>query len=187
MKVIAGVFAVLFLFAAGVAVYFWYTKPPVVSRIEYIKVPEIKVVTKIKRVEVPMEKIVVIEKQVIVEKLKLPDWVKNDTNEQAIATAVIEPYEGETNTVALVNTKSGVGNILAEQQPLSLFAFESKWKVGLDYGLYAKNNSDKFQTGLAADVFGGWELVRIKRCHVGPYVEIMTTGDGKATLRMECR
>lgn len=171
IKIIGGVILALLVLALISATYAWYkekTKPPV-SSVEYIKVPEIKEVIKIKRVEVPIEKIITIEKQVLVEKLTLPDWFKTDTNKQAIATAVIEPYEGKTNTVAVVDTKSGVGEIIVKQEPISFVGFAN------DKGLYAKagySTNKETQITLGAD----WRFARIGKVKVGVF------GEGRAAF-----
>ena len=109
VKIIIGVLAFLLIVATTSAVYYWYKKPVAGSGTGYEKPPAIPVVTKIKIVEVPgPTKIVTIEKEVIVEKLKLPDWIKNNPDEQAIASAVVAPYKGKTNSVGILNTKTGV-------------------------------------------------------------------------------
>jgi hypothetical protein len=85
-KIIIGVLAALLLTATASALYFFYKKPPATNTTTYVNVPQIKEVIKIKRVEVPgPERIVTIEKQTIVEKLGLPEWVRTNADEQAIA------------------------------------------------------------------------------------------------------
>lgn len=170
-KIISSAIIAFLLIALASAVYFWYkerNKQPV-SKIEYIKVPEIKETIKIKRVEVPIEKIVTIEKEVLVEKLKLPDWFKTDTNKQAVATAVITPYEGKTNVVAVIDTKSGVGEMIVKQEPLSLVGFSN------DKRLYAKagySTNSETQVSIGAD----WEFIRFGKIKVGVF------GEGRATF-----
>lgn len=171
IKIIAGLVIGLLLLIASSTIYFWYqekNKPPV-SKVEYIKVPEIKEVIKIKRVEVPIEKIVTIEKEVLVEKIKMPEWFRTDTNKQAIATAVIAPYEGNTNAIAVVDTKSGVGEIVVKQEELSLVGFAN------DKGLYAKagySTNAETQITIGAD----WRFARIGKIKVGVF------GEGRAAF-----
>jgi len=99
--IVTAIYALVITLALMSALYAWYgerNKPPVSQKV-YIPVEQIKEVEKIKRVEVPgPEKIVTIEKKVIVEKLKLPEWFMAET-EQAIATAVIPPYDGDTQAM----------------------------------------------------------------------------------------
>lgn len=166
IKIIGGVILLLLLLALMSATYAWYiekNKPPV-SKVEYIKVPEIKEVIKIKRVEVPIEKIVTIEKQVLIEKMKLPDWFRTDTNKQAIATAVIAPYEGNTNAVAVVDTQSGVGEIVVKQEELSIAGFSN------DKQLYAKAG---YSTNVETQVTLGaeWKFIRVGKIKVGAFAE----------------
>jgi hypothetical protein len=171
IKIIAGVILFFLLLALVSATYAWYTeknKPPV-SKIEYIKVPEIKETIKIKRVEVPIEKIVTIEKEVLVEKIKMPDWFRTDTNKQAIATAVIDPYEGNTNAVAVVDTQSGIGEIVVKQEELSFVGFAN------DKQLYAKagySTNKETQVSVGAE----WKFVRLGKIKVGVF------GEGRAAF-----
>ena len=163
----------LLLIAMSSAIYAWYTernKPPV-SQIEYVKVPEIKEVVKIKKVEVPgPERIVTVEKIKIVEKLNLPEWFSKDQDEQAIATGEVQPYEGKTNVVATLNTKTGVGGIIVKQEPLSFVGFAN------DKELYAKagySTNAEVQVAIGAE----WKFVRIGKIKVGVF------GEGRAYFK----
>lgn len=165
-KIIAGIIIILLAIALISAVKAWYNEKnkPALTKTEYVQVEKIKEVEKIKKVEVPVEKIVTIEKQVIVEKLKLPDWIASDENKQVIAVATIPPYEGNTTAVATIDTETGVGDILAKQEPLSF--------IGLinEKNLYGKIGftTDK-ETNL---VLGGqWQFLRIGKVKIGGYVE----------------
>jgi hypothetical protein len=173
VKIIGGILIFLLIVATSSALYFWYKGPVAGSGTTYEKPPEIKVVTKIKRVEVlGPTKIVTIEKQVVVEKLKLPDWFKNDANEQAIASAVIAPYKGKTNAVATLNTKSGVGQILVKQEPLPLFGFVNDREIGIRGGVNSKG-------AIESTVYGKWDFVRVGPVNVGVYGDIASTGDAR--------
>lgn len=172
-KIIISAVIVFLSLALMSAVYFWYQErnKPVESKVEYVKVPEIKEVTKIKRVEVPIEKIVTIEKPVIVEKLQLPDWFRTDTNKQAIATATISPYEGKTHAVAVIDTKTGVGEMIVKQEPLSFVGFAN------DKGLYAKagySTNSEMQATIGAE----WKFLRVGKIKVGVF------GEGRAYFEM---
>jgi hypothetical protein len=173
VKIIIGVLVALILTATGSALYFWYKKPSVITVTEW---KEPKEVVKIKRVEVPgPERIVTIEKAVIVDKLKLPEWIKTDVNEQAIATAVIEPYRGRTNAVSLINTKTGIGQIVAKQEPLPLFGFLNDKEVGVRVGYSIKQ-------GQEIDVYGRWDFARVGNVAIGVYGEATSYGEGKAMI-----
>ena len=171
IKIIAGAVLAFLLLALVSAVYAWYvekTKPPV-SSVEYIKGPEIKETIKIKRVEVPVEKIVTIEKEVLIEKIKMPDWFKTDTNKQAIATAVIAPYEGNTNAVAVLDTKSGVGEIVVKQEELSLVGLINDKQI---YGKAGYSTNQETQVTIGAD----WKFARVGKIRVGFF------GEGRAAF-----
>jgi hypothetical protein len=178
-KIIIGVLSVLLLTATSSAIYFWYKKPAPGSGAEYEKPPEIKVVTKIKRVDVPgPTKIVTIEKQVIVEKLKLPDWVRDNPDEQAIASAVVAPYKGNTNAVALLNTKTGIGQMIVKQEPLPLFGFVNEKGIGGRVGVNIKGEPE-------FSGYGRWTFGRVGPAHIGVYGE--ASSNSKIQLDVEYR
>jgi len=177
--IIAIILAALALAAAVVA---WYRDqhPAVISRTEYVKVPEIKTVTKIKTVKVPVKEVVTIEKEVVVEKLKLPDEVAKDENKQVITTGEVTPYEGKTNVVAVLDTKTGESKLIAKQQPVPFIDFENKKEIGVRYGATIKN-------GMEADIYGRWDFLRIGNVHLGVYGEANTSGDAKAMVGISYR
>jgi hypothetical protein len=171
IKIIAGAVAGVLLLALMSATYAWYAeknKPPA-SKVEYIKVPEIKEVIKIKRVEVPIEKIVTIEKQVLVEKIKMPDWFKTDTNKQAIATAVIPSYEGNSNAIAVIDTSNGIGEIVVKQEELSFAGFTNAKQI---YGKVGYSTNQETQVIVGAD----WRFARVGKIKVGVF------GEGRAAF-----
>ena len=168
-RIVSAILLGLALAAAG---YFWYQSqynPQIVTTIEYVSVPEIKEVIKIKRVEVPVEKIVTIEKEVLVEKIKLPEWFIENADKQAIATAVIPPYEGDTNAVAIVDTKTGVGEIVIKREPLSFFGFANDTEL---YGKLGVNTDREIQLGVG----GRWLFGRAGKAKIGVY------GEGEASF-----
>jgi hypothetical protein len=182
-KIIAWTLSVIALVAIVAATVAWYRaqnqKP--VSTVEYIKVPQIKTVTKIKTVEVPgPTKIVTIEKEVVIEKLKLPDWIKADENKQVIATAEIASYKGKTNAVAVLDTKTGASEIVAKQVPLPLFDFENEKEIGLRAGVGFKNTTE-------VGIYGRWTFLRIGNVHLGAYGEANSSGDAKAQIEIGYR
>ena len=174
---------IIVAFFVGVAtIHAWYTGmfPKVIN--QWLPAPPIKTVEKIKKVTVPgPTQIVTIEKQVVVEKLKLPDWIKNDADEQVIATAKIPAYDGDTDAAALLNTKTGIGEIIAKQEPLSLFSLESKAEIG---GKVGWNTDGKN----VLKGYGKWDFLRFEKFHLGVYGEGYTDftgtvkGDAGATV-----
>jgi hypothetical protein len=178
---VMAVIIIVLLLVAGAALKAWYAErhKPVVSQTEYVPVSKIKQVVKIKRVMVPgPDKIVTIEKEKVVEKLKLPNWVAQNADEQIIATGEIEPWEGKTDVVATLNTKSGAGNIIAKQRPLSLFAFENKKELGGRLG-YTSKEFKQIITG-----FGRWQFLRVGNFHAGLYGEGNTEGEAIGQLEL---
>lgn len=165
LKILIILLACMGILSTVSAVWNWISPPQVITQTEYVSVPEIKEVVKIKRVEVPgPERIITIEKEKIVEKLHLPEWFSGDANLQAIATAVVAPYEGDTNVVATLNTETGAGNIIARREPLSFMALESKTYFYLKPGISTRGDFP-FSGGVYR------QLLRIKNVHVGGYGE----------------
>jgi hypothetical protein len=150
--------------AIGSSVYNWYKPVNPVTTKEYIKVPEEKLVTKIVRVPVPGPKeIITIEKKVIVEKLKLPEWFATNKNEQAIANADLKPSKGGYSVVGTLNTETGVGNIIAKEKERPFFGFPNEKEIGIRAGV--SNN------GTTGDIYGRWQFVRAGKTYLGAYVE----------------
>jgi len=176
--------AIVTVIAVISAVVGWYrvqNQPAPVSRIEYVKVPEIKTVTKIKEVKVPgPTQIVTIEKPVVVEKLKLPDWIKENEDLQVIATAEVPSYKGKTNTVAIIDTKTGKSEIVAKQVPLPFIDFINEKEVGIRAGYNTKAQ-------IETTAYGKWDFLRIGSAHVGLYGEANSTGDAKVQLQIGYR
>ena len=160
---------ILLLIASGSAGYFWWKSNNVkpVSTVEYVPVETIKYIDKIRKVPVPVETIVTIEKEVLVEKIKLPEWFVENESKQAIATAVIQPYEGKTNVIAVIDTKSGVGEIIAKQEALSLMGFQNDKEI---YGKLGYNTDRELQVAVG----GRWLFARIGKIKIGVYGEGQT-------------
>lgn len=175
-KIIIGVLSFLLLLALCSAGYFWFAPryaPPPASQIEYVKVPEIKTVTKIQRVEIPgPERIVTVEKTVVVEKLKLPSWIASNADKQIVATASVAPYAGITQAVAVLDTKTGISEIIAKREPLPLLAFTNHKE------LYARAGYDT-AFSVQATVGVRWRFVRIGTIHVGAFAEASNRSNGE--------
>jgi hypothetical protein len=179
-KIITYILSILLLISISAAIYAWYKPPVKITTTQYIEVPKVKTVTKIKEIKVPgPTQIVTIEKEVVVEKLKLPDWFKTDENKQVIATAEIAPYSGKTDTIAILDTKTGESQIIAKQVPLPMFSFENDKEIGIRAGM-----------GLNAtevSLYAKWSFLRVGNFHVGAYGEANTRGDAKAQIEIGYR
>ena len=176
-----GTSALIFVAVVAVSssIYSWYMPQPVITKTEYVRVPEIKETVRIKRVEVLVEKIVTIEKEVVVRELNLPDWIKNDKDIQVIATASIEPYEGTTDAVATMNTQTGEGMIVAKHRSLRLIPFENRKEIGVRYGATI--------AGPEVDVYAQWQFLRVGSTHLGLYVDANTHSDARAMVQVGYR
>jgi hypothetical protein len=174
-EIIVIIVAVLAIISAGVS--WWHFNHPLVqSKTEFVNVPQIKVVEKIKTVMVPMAQVETISKPELITKLKLQnEEFANNPDKQGTTTGVIAPYDGKTDVVSVINTKTGKSEIVAKQEPLPFFAFEDKKEIGARYGLSIKNSHE-------IDVYGRWDFVRIGNVHVGVYGDANTAGDAKAMI-----
>ena len=173
---------VVIIIAAIAAGWAWYQgeHPTVVSKTQFVNVPQIKTVTKIKTVMVPVTQVETISKPEVVAKLKLDDSIAKNPDKQVTTTGVIAPYEGKTDVISIIDTKTGHSEIIAKQEPMSLFAFENKREIGVRYGTSIKN-------GVEADVYGRWDFVRVGNLHLGAYGEATSYGEAKAMISVGYR
>ncbi|MDD4986746.1 MAG: hypothetical protein PHQ43_13415 [Dehalococcoidales bacterium] len=178
------IYALAFFLLCAIAssIYFWYegNHRPVVSKTEYVKVPEIRTVEKVRTVEIPVEKIVIREKEGVTKYVTLPSEIKDDPAKQITTTATVEPYEGKTNVVSIIDTQTGVSDILLKQDPLPFIALENRRELGFRSGY----NSD---SRLESTLYGRWTVLRIGNAHLGAYGEANTEGRGKAQLELSYR
>jgi hypothetical protein len=173
---------VLALACASMA-YFHFKTPPTVNQTQYTPAPEIKETVKIKRIEVPVEKIITIEKEKVVERLHLGDDIGKNPDKQIVATAVIPPHEGDTNAVAVMDTRTGEGSISVKQEPLPTFAFKNEKAIGGRAG-YA---SDKDGIRQQVDFYAHYTFLRVWRVHVGVYGEVNSKPEGKTAVDISYR
>jgi hypothetical protein len=171
-KIISGIIILLLIFALIGAIKSWYeekNKPPI-STVEYIKVPEIKETVKIKKVEVPVEKIVTIEREKIVEKVKMPEWFVENEKEQAIATASLPKSKAGYDVISTINTETGVGNIIAKEKEMSFFGLPNHKELYIKTGINTHLDGD-ISTGLS------WKVARVGNVEMGFFAEgRLTTG-----------
>lgn len=154
----------------------WYKPAPVVNSTSYTQAPQIKEVVKIQRVEVPGPPVIqTIEKTTIVERLKLPDEIAKNSSKNVIATGVIDPYEGKTNVIGILDSKTGEGSIITKQEPLPLFAFKNSKEIGARGGIGLH--------GQEANLYGRYTFFRIGSFHVAAYGEIGGSQTGPAQGR----
>jgi hypothetical protein len=163
------------LIAAG---YAWYKEehPTTVSKTQYVNIPQIKVVKDIKTVYVKVPQVETLSKPEAVDKLKLKDEdVAKNPDKQITTTAVVPAYDGKTNVISVMDTKTGQSEIIAKEQPLPFLAFENKREIGVRGGYSIKNYQE-------VDIYGRWDFVRIGNVHVGIYGDANSAGDAKAMI-----
>jgi hypothetical protein len=183
LKTVLIVLCCVLAIACASLAYFHFKKPVSVNPEVYTPAQEIKQTVKIKRVEVPVEKIVTIEKQVVVEKLKLPDEIGKNPDKQVIATAVVEPYEGKTNAVAIMDTTTGEGSISIKQEPLSTFEFKNQKAIGARAGYVTDKDGIRQQV----DFYAHYTFLRVWRVHLGIYGEVNSRPEGKTAVDISYR
>lgn len=116
----------------------------------------------------------------VVEKLKLPNWFAENADEQAIATADLPETKAGYNVVATVNTKTGVGNIIAKEKQRSLFGLPNEKEIGARVGY---NSGLKQQIS----VYGRWSFLRVGNVHLSAYGEGNSEGNATAQLELGYR
>lgn len=152
-----------------------------ITEVKYITQEKIRTVERIKTVKVQGPKeIVTIEKEKVVNKLELPDWVKTDAAKQVIATAQIQPYDGYTDTVAVLDVKTGESEIIAKQVPHTTFGFEKTKVIGVRAGAHINSDSN-------VEIYGQYNFFRVGKAHMAAYGELDTEGDAKIMLGIEYR
>lgn len=151
--------AVFILLLAGIAgAYSWYW--PEVKIVErWNEAPPPKVITKIKKVEVFVDKIITIEKEKVVEKLKLD--VK--PSDEILAVAEIPSYEGKTSVAAIFDKATAETKINYRHEPLPFISFENQKELWLKAG-YALNRNG---LGYNIEVGGEWKFLRVANFHLG--------------------
>ena len=115
------------------AVYAWF-KPLPPPQKEYVTIEVPRDIIKIKRVEVPVEKIVVIEKEKLIIKRELPDWLKKEDNVQVTSIGLVQPYRGKTEVLSTINIKTGESTLLQRQLRLSFIQLLNEKEIGVKYG-----------------------------------------------------
>jgi hypothetical protein len=104
--------------------------------------------------------------------LGLPPAVVKEETERLIAVAAVPMSDGPQLAGALINTKTGLGSIYFEPQPRPWVAFNRRWAVGYAY-TYGDGDTE-------SKIYGRWELLQVKRIHVGAVAELYR--DGKTTV-----
>jgi hypothetical protein len=166
-KIITGSIIVILSIALIAMVQAWYKErfKEVIPQIKYVEVKKVKYIDKIKKVEVPIEKIVTYEKSVIVKKVNgLPTWFVENADEQAIATADLPETKGGYEVIGTMNTKTGVGNIIAKEKPRSLFGLPNEKEIGVRAGY-----NNKLEQNVS--IYGRWNFFRVGNVHLSAYGE----------------
>ena len=179
LKIIFGLLFIVGALVGASALHSWFSDKPTVSQREYIPAKEIKKAEKIKHKKITVKsQIDVLDKDEAIEKLKINDPVKSDKNKEITATAEIQPYDGKTNVISVLDTSAGTSEIIAKQVPLSLVGFENKKELGVRVGY----STDEFE--MRSTVYGRWQFLRVGNFHMGVYGEANSRGEGIGQLEI---
>jgi len=169
------IYALVVIFLAVSAIWAWYRKPKVINvpQTQYVYVPQIKEVIKVKKEYITVDKVQVLGKAEALKKLDgFPAGIANDPDKQITSTGVIPPYKGKTNVLNVLDTKSGISEIMAKQVGLPFIAIEQERYAGARIG----------STGQVT-VFAEWNFLRIGNAHIGAYGQYGTANNGEIGIQ----
>ena len=177
-KICAAVLVLVIVLALAAALRSWYRKPSVVTTTQYVTVPQEKIVEKIRTVTIPgPERIVTIEKQVIVDRLKLPQEIAKDDAQQIIANADLAGTKSGYSVCAVMNTKTGVSRIIAKEKTQPFFALVNERELGGRFG-YSTD-------GTVVDIYGRWTFARMGSVYLAGYAGASSHPDPAAKAMID--
>lgn len=172
ITVVRAIYGLVIILLAVSAIWGWYFKKPQVITVPtdvYVPVPQIQEVIKVKTVYVDVGKVQVLDKAEAIKKLGgFPEIAATDPNKQITSTGVIPPYKGRTNVVNVIDTKSGVSEIMAKRIPLPFMAIEQERYAGVRIG----SNGN-------ITAFAEWGFGRIGKAHIAAYGQHSTEDNGE--------
>ncbi len=165
--------------AIGLYAYHWYHPATPAPLQQWGDAKPIPGTEKAKTVVKPMKQIQTLDKQEVGPALKLPESLTNDPETEVIATGRAPAYEGNTNIVATVNTRTGEGSIQLKQEPVPFFGFPNEREVGIA-GYYSADLQGVKPVGA---VDAAWTPVRIGNIRIQVRGEINSRPEGRAGVR----
>lgn len=180
----AGIMLLIIVLAATAGAYVYSRVRPADIRAlpVFNEAAQIKEVVNIKRVSIPGPKeIQVIEKEKIVEKIALPEWVKKDANQQIISTGTVEPdrNRGNVEAVATLNTQTGESTMFMRQKDRKWLGLPNEAEIGIGYGIDSKGQ-------VGATVYARYDIARIGGVVIHAYAE-GSTDRARAEVRVGYR
>ncbi len=159
----------------------WY-HTATVNQAAYTPAQAIPAAGRIKVVRVPgPPHIVTVEKEKVIGKLKLPEAIAKDPDKQVTATAQVPAYEGKTDAISVMDTRTGEGSIELKQEPLPFFGFENGKEVGARLGMGIH--------GPEGAVYARWTFARTGRMFWAVYGEagapLATPATGAAGIQAD--
>lgn len=174
------IIVIIIALVMAAAAYKGWTRPA--EKItEYLPLPAPDVLAKVKYVtkQCPEPGIQVIEKEVVVEKLVLPEPVASDERKEVTAAAEVPAYEGKTSVVSVIDMETGKTEIHAKQLPRPFLELLNRKELGLRVG---------YDTGIemTGEAYGRWTFLRVASFHLAAYGEV-AEDNAKAMLELSYR
>jgi hypothetical protein len=133
-KILIIIYVLISIFVIAYLVWLNYHKEPAPVQVikEYVEVEKPVYIEKIKKYPVEVSKVITLEREKIVGKEKLPDWLASATEYVILAVGDVQPYRGKTRIISLLNTRTGEGSLIQKQLPYKepIFEFKRDLRIG---------------------------------------------------------
>ena len=162
------------IYIAIIIILGWWASSKAEPEQVFIDVPVPGPVRNMPQETLECQPVVIIKKESVTKEYKLPEAITENKAIQVTAMGEIAPYAGTTLVTAIYNSTSGASRLISRQEPLPFFAFINEKALGMRYG-----------TGF--DVYGRWDILRIKNLVGGAYLEGNSNSEFKAMVQLEGR
>ncbi len=127
--------ALVLVVIAAIGYAVWLFKQPRTNTAEAAQVVTAPVVAKVPTVQTPVKGGAVRTlKPAAKAKLKLPEPVIQNDDQQVTSAAVVAPSERKTTVTSVIDTKTGETTVFTKPEPYPWLAVESRGEARLDYG-----------------------------------------------------
>jgi hypothetical protein len=120
---------------------------------------------------------VVVYKQAAKKSLNLSPTLQADNNEHVLQAAALPISDHPQTCTTILNTETGVSQMLLRQEPLPWFTTEQKGYVGVGYGIIPNQT-------LGYTISAHEDVVQMKMIHAGPSVSVFSNGTYSAILEV---
>jgi hypothetical protein len=155
----------------------WYDKTPTPSK-QFTQAKPIQGTAVPKQdAKVANGTVKVIPKAVVKKAVELPPEVADDDDKEVTATAETPPSENGTKIISVIDKTTGNTVILTKENPVPLFAFENKRRLGVGYGVGSE--------GTAGKIFGEYTFLRVGNFHLGAQAELSSAATKGPEVRAQ--